>query len=103
MIHYDPTGAAPASPYNQTGANYADASHQLNHFNVNAAAQMNPLGSLEGSVTMASAVFLNYLNVIGQPNLIDLADVAPVKSLLNNQAPSGVRIQDYFTRFKPKA
>jgi len=97
MISYNPTGAIAAAGH-QFG-NYSDASFQLNHFQGTEVAQVNPIGDLQGSPLMASAVFLNYLNVIGQPNLID--KVGQVKSMLTSSLPGGAgSIAQFYTRMK---
>jgi hypothetical protein len=105
IFAYDPTTASPppTSGFNMSG--YADAPYQLNHFsNSHVVDTKNPISSLDAVDLAASAVFLNYLNFAGKPDLINDTKLAAVKKRLTDSLPTGGKtIADYFTRIKPRS
>ena len=99
MIAYDPTGTVQTNGFARN--DYRDASFQLNHFDSDySVANVNPMGAIDANDLYTAAVFLNYINFAGKPELIDRPELAAVKQRLQEASPGSTSIFDYFTRIK---
>ncbi len=107
IFAYTP-GAAPATAGLAIGENNEDASFQLNQFSesqnvvktTNQVATANPIGAVSAQDLCGAAVFLNYLNHAGRPDILDKPALAKIKKKLVDSTPSEFSIDQYFARIK---
>ncbi|MCB0378630.1 MAG: hypothetical protein KDD33_09075, partial [Bdellovibrionales bacterium] len=98
ILAYNPAGAPPTAGF--SSGSYQDAGFQLNHFDADySVSNDNPMGALNANTLYASAVFLNYLNFAGIPQVIDKPELAAVKKALQDASPVN-DIFAYYTRIK---
>jgi hypothetical protein len=112
IIAYDPTGSAPQTEgYSGKGGDFIDTPYQLNHFGTGVVndprfggsalgvSQEHAVGSVDAQDICGAAIFLNYLNFAGRPDIIHTPAFAAVKKRLVDGA-GGVDIFKYYTRIK---
>lgn len=110
IFAYNPpsVGAPPATEGLNMGEGNIDARWQLNQFSEtqqvvktsNIISTAHPIGNVASQDLCGAAVFLNYLNHAGYPEIIDKPALAKLKKRLVDATPSQFSIQQYYTRIK---